>query len=147
MGKINKQNLRPFDTEIARRAQKTATEHKRQKKTIAETLQKVMNCLVTDKDLLKTARENGFIGKVNAHLTYKEAMSLVQVLQACGGDTKAFDNVCKYCGEITKDEPVTVSVDSDNADGVKDLIDKLTVKQVDGVESELTEAEDGENND
>ena len=40
-------------------------------------------------------------------------------------------------------EPITET----EADGIKGLIDKLTVKQVDGVESELTEAEDGENND
>ena len=40
-------------------------------------------------------------------------------------------------------EPFT----ENEADGIKGLIDKLTVKQVDGVESELTEAEDGENND
>ena len=145
MGKINKQNLRPFNTEIARQAQKTATEHKRQKKTIAETLQKVMNCLVTDKGMIEVAKKSGVIKNVKSHFTYKEMISLAQVLQACNGDSKSFDNVCKYCGEITNNTAITGNVDNDNADGVKDLIDKLTAKQVDGVE-EIIEPEDGEDN-
>ena len=139
------ENLRPFNTEIARAAQKKSVEHRKNNQTIKQTLQKIMNCLVTDEKMLDLARENGIIKKDSLRLTYKQMISLAQVLQACNGDNKAFENVCRFCGEFDTDISTGGGTD-DKADGVKDLINTLTVKPVDGIDEPITPTDSGENN-
>lgn len=117
----NEQNLNPINSEeMARDYQQRSVEARKRnsarKKSIKETLDILLECKPTDKDLA-LMRAQGV--DVDNDATYRQAIAFSIVNRAMKGNTRAFELIRDTVGEMPVQKVAIAEVDDDLIDEVE----------------------------
>lgn len=120
----NEDNLIPVRTEEearekGRRGGIASGEARRRKKTIKETLDILLECKPTDKDLA-LMRAQGV--DVDNDATYRQAIAFSIVNRAMKGNTKAFELIRDTIGEMPVQKVSIAEVDDETIDEVEAIV-------------------------
>lgn len=104
---MNEKNLVSFKTrtkqemsEIGRKGAAASNQKQKEKKTFRNTVQAILDCVVSEHDFLKLQKKHKDILK---NMTYREVMSMIQVKKSIlDADTRAFETMRDTAGEFVK---------------------------------------------
>lgn len=90
----NEQNLRPCEYKLSREEAKkggiASGKARREKKTMQELAEKLLNCAIKDDKLLRQLQQFGFSSK-DGKMSVKEAMICAMSIQAIKGNPRAYE--------------------------------------------------------
>lgn len=90
----NEQNLRPCEYKLSREEAKkggiASGKARREKKTMQELAEKLLNCAIKDDKLLRQLKQFGFSSK-DGKMSVKEAMICAMSIQAIKGNPRAYE--------------------------------------------------------